>query len=327
MTLSDNAKAVIALTTRLGDPSRPSLSPGEWHRLSVALADAGLAPADLFRADLSVGGSATSALSVELADSVTVLLASASVATVAAGALGRKGIWIQTIADENYPAALSRLGSNAPPVLFGVGDRGLLDRGGVAIVGSRNVAELGARFAEAVASRAVELGHPVISGGARGVDQLAMNAAFRTEGGVVGVLADSLESRVRKPDVLQALDRGGVCLVTQQAPATGFSVGAAMARNKLIYALADLTVVVASDLDTGGTWAGAVEALKHGYGAVAVWRGDGEGSGNSALEHRGAAAITTPDHLDKLLGNPRQLSDAGALEQLSILDPGPTSGR
>lgn len=249
-------------------------------------------------------------------------MASASVATVAAGELGRKGIWALTIVDDGYPPALTPLDAQRPPVLFGAGDRDLLARGGVAVVGSRRVAEPGARFAEAVAARAVELGRPVVSGAAQGVDGLAMNAAFRSEGAVVGVLADSLEARIRNPDVLSALDRGDVCLVTQQAPAAGFSVGAAMARNKLIYALAEITVVAAADLGTGGTWAGAVEAMHHGYGTVAVWRGEGEAAGNAGLQREGATPISSPDEMESLLTTPEQPPEAAIPGQLSILDPG-----
>ena len=35
-----------------------------------------------------------------------------------------------------------------------------------------------------------------------------------------------------------------------------------MGRNRLIYTLADHAIVVASDVEKGGTWAGATEALK-----------------------------------------------------------------
>ena len=121
-------------------------------------------------------------------------------------------------------------------------------------MGSREIDEAGAKVATAVALEAVSMGRPVVSGGARGVDQLAMNAAFGANGSVVGVLADSLIGRIRKPDVLQALDSGNTCLITQQAPSSGFSPAGAMNRNKLIYALADVTVVVAATEDTGGTW-------------------------------------------------------------------------
>jgi predicted Rossmann fold nucleotide-binding protein DprA/Smf involved in DNA uptake len=64
-----------------------------------------------------------------------------------------------------------------------------------------------------------------------------------------------------------------------------------MGRNKLIYALATRTLVVASDLDSGGTWAGATECLKRGFGEVAVWRGEGEGPGNEALVSQGAREV------------------------------------
>ena len=47
---TDDAKAVIALTTRLGDSQRPSLSPTRWHRLATALDDAGLSAAKIGRA-------------------------------------------------------------------------------------------------------------------------------------------------------------------------------------------------------------------------------------------------------------------------------------
>ena len=64
-----------------------------------------------------------------------------------------------------------------------------------------------------------------------------------------------------------------------------------MGRNKLIYALSAVTVVVASDRDTGGTWAGATEAMQQRYGPVAVWRGEGEGPGNARLADLGAKPL------------------------------------
>jgi hypothetical protein len=56
------------------------------------------------------------------------------------------------------------------------------------------------------------------------------------------------------------------------------------------FGLSRCTVVVASDHQTGGTWAGAVEALKNSYGCVASWTGPGGGVGNSALVEQGAVS-------------------------------------
>ena len=54
----------------------------------------------------------------------------------------------------------------------------------------------------------------------------------------------------------------------------------------------------ASDLETGGTWAGATEALRRGFGAVAVWTGDGAGEGNPMLAERGAVPVSDLDAWD-----------------------------
>jgi len=238
----------------------------------------------------------------DLAQSVRDLVIDAA-AAVAAAALGNMGIWTLTVADDEYPAPLTgRLGRLAPPVIWGVGPTSLLSERGIAIVGSRHVTPEGAGVAGDVARAAVEAGHTVVSGGARGVDQVALNAAFTSGGRVLGVIADSLQARIRRPDILRALDSGRTTLITQQVPSAGFSVGSAMGRNKLIYAMSRVTVVVASDLGSGGTWNGAEEALKAGNGVVASWRGPGEGPGNARLVGLGAVAISSADEVIALLG-------------------------
>ena len=300
MTLTDDAKAVIALTTRLGSRQRPSLTAKMWHHLALALQDSGHRPSDVFSRSVDLHDLA--GVDGDLATRVATLVRDGASATLEVDELRQRGIWTVTIADQDYPRALlDRLEHNAPPVVFGVGIRDLLRTPGVGVVGSREIDEAGAKVATAVALEAVSMGRPVVSGGARGVDQLAMNAAFGANGSVVGVLADSLIGRIRKPDVLQALDSGNTCLITQQAPSSGFSPAGAMNRNKLIYALADVTVVVAATEDTGGTWAGAVEAIKAKNGVVAIWRGAGEGPGNAALERFGGQAIREALDLHELL--------------------------
>lgn len=67
-----------------------------------------------------------------------------------------------------------------------------------------------------------------------------------------------------------------------------------MGRNKLVYALSKATVVVASSEGSGGTWAGAVEALEKGYCPVLV-RPESEGAGT--LVARGAAKLSAPPGL------------------------------
>ena len=93
------------------------------------------------------------------------------------------------------------------------------------------------------------------SGGAKGVDGRSMSAALEAGGRVVGVLADGLERAVRAPANREAIASGRLTLLTPYSPKAPFNVGAAMGRNKLIYTLADYALVVASDAESGGTWA------------------------------------------------------------------------
>jgi predicted Rossmann fold nucleotide-binding protein DprA/Smf involved in DNA uptake len=203
---------------------------------------------------------------------------------------------------QGYPKRLhARLRDSAPVVLHGVGDKSLLDTDGVGVVGSREVSAEASQVARDIAEKAVGLGLPVVSGAARGVDSDAMNAAFEAGGQVVGVPADSLERSVTRRGTRQGVGQGRICLITPFAPATSFSVGNAMGRNKVIYGLSRCTVVVATDLENGGTWAGATEALKNQYGGVASWTGVGNGAGNSVLVERGADELSDVDRLEEVL--------------------------
>lgn len=315
MTISSASKAVIALASRLGNSQRPSLSPTEWDRFFSVLVDQDIAVTEVF----SEGFDASEVLGLTdtIAAKVEVLLETAGAATVEASDLHRFGISTITILDDAYPDSFRRrLGKLAPPVIYATGELNLLTGDGIGIVGSRNVTEEGRDAAEEIAREAVQHGRSVVSGGARGVDSFAMNAAFGAGGTVVGVLADSLQGRIRKSGTLQAIDEGTVCLLSQQIPSAGFTPHAAMGRNKLIYALSERTVVVATDLETGGTWTGATEALKKCNGTVTVWTGAGSGPGNEALIQLGASSLDTASRLM----NPQPEQAAPSAVQLGLLD-------
>jgi predicted Rossmann fold nucleotide-binding protein DprA/Smf involved in DNA uptake len=211
-----------------------------------------------------------------------------------------RGMWVVTRMDELYPAKLrDTLKHQAPTVLFGAGDIQLLSRGGVAVIGSRNIDEAGTLFAREAGRKIAESGLPVISGGARGTDRLAMEGALQSEGFAIGALADSLEATIRKPDVRDFVINGRLALLTPYSPTAGFSIGAAMGRNKVIYGLADFAIVVSSDYQTGGTWAGASEALKTNWCPVFVREGASVPKGNRELEKLGAVKLPE-DELAKI---------------------------
>ncbi|WP_419946393.1 DNA-processing protein DprA [Candidatus Poriferisodalis sp.] len=249
-------------------------------------------------ADLAID----SGISNSLADRVAALVDRATALAFELERLEHSGVQTLTPFDEHYPKSWTeRLGPKAPPLLYAAGPAELLDTAGLGVVGSRDVSPSGAEVAAEAAKCASRHSIPLVSGGARGVDQLAMNSAFNLGGTVVGLLADSLSRKLAKSDVRAAIHSGLALMCTPYNPDAGFSAGNAMGRNKLIYALSTLTLVVASDEGKGGTWTGATEALDHKFGRVAVWRGSGEGPGNEALERRGALPISDLDDLERLL--------------------------
>ncbi len=294
MTLSQDSLTLLLLCSQLtleGD-SLKSLTVREWNPLVRKMHAASLRPADLLglpQTDLQT----RLELSMEHASRITRLMERSSSLRHELNRLATLGILPLTRADPEYPEKYrQRLKDAAPVVLFYAGEKALLGQPGIAVVGSRHLDDAGKECAAFVGNACGLSGQVLYSGGAKGVDTISMEAALEARGTAVGMLADSLERSVRGRK--EALGRGDLCLVTPYHPNAGFSVGAAMGRNRLIYTLADYTIVVASDTETGGTWAGATEALKNGWIPVFVLEHEAMPNGNKLLLQKGALAFPHP---------------------------------
>ena len=163
-------------------------------------------------------------------------------------------------------------------------------------MGSRNAIPALRTYAEYIGQLAAHAQQTIVSGGARGIDQAAMHGALEAGGTVVGILADSLERAALNREYRSPLMEGQLVLVSPYDPMAEFNVGNAMQRNKLIYALADAALVVSSDDQKGGTWAGAAEQLTM-LRLVPVFvrsRGDIE-KGLQELQKLGALPWPNPD--------------------------------
>lgn len=216
--------------------------------------------------------------------------------------LGNEGICVITEVMSEYPQRwLEKLGGKHPPLIFVAGNASLLNEPSVGVVGSRDVDEAGSEFAAAVAREIANLGLATVSGGARGVDQIAMRTAALAGGRSIGILADSMSKTVRAGATAEALESGRVCLATPFSPHAPFQVGNAMARNKMVYGLSQATVIVSAAEGSGGTWAGAIEAIDGSLCAVLVRVGAGVPDGNLQLARKGALPISAPSELARLL--------------------------
>ena len=290
MTLSPDSLAILLLCSHLGldDDSTKPLTLREWNPLARKLLAASLHPSSLLT--VSTNDSPLE-LSPDERARITILVSRDIQHEL--HRLESLGIRPITRADADYPQHYrQRLKDSAPPVLFYAGEKALLGQPGIAVVGSRHLDDAGQECAKFVGNACGLSGLVLYSGGAKGVDTISMDSALEARGTAVGVLSDSLEKVVRTRQ--DALRRGDMCLVTPYSPNAGFSVGAAMGRNRLIYTLADYAIIVASDAETGGTWAGATEALKNGWVPVFVLEHEEMPEGNKLLMKKGAFPFPHP---------------------------------
>ena len=297
--------------------TRP-LTPKEWSSLAVSIHASELGtPSALFGLEApeiadSIG------VSPEAGVRVAELLSRGGQFAIELERLSARGIWIITRADEGYPQLFrSRLKATAPPVIFGAGNPSALVDRSVAVVGSRDADEASIGFATALGRSCARNGLAVVSGGARGIDSAAMLATVDGGGKAIGVVAEALERAVRRPDFRPYLADGELTLIAVKHPAAGFSVGDAMGRNRLIYALAEAGVVVASG-ESGGTRAGALENLKAGWVPLFVRDDSDAPDGNRELLDAGGLPITGEElNGDSLL---ERLSERPAVDYQPTLD-------
>lgn len=302
--LSTNTQAILLLTAPLivgREATSPDLlTPGEYKRFARHLREIQRQPADLVSPEASDVLQACNPVMDE--SRLQRLLGRGFQLSQVVEQWRSRAIWVISRADASYPWRLkARLREDSPAVLYGCGDISLLESGGLAVVGSRNIDDALIEYSMAVGGLAAEAGRTLVSGGARGVDQAATRGALEGDGRAIGVLADSLEKTAMSREHRSFLLGGQLVLISPYDPSAGFNVGHAMQRNKLIYALADAALVVSSDLNKGGTWAGAVEQLdKYRFMPIHV-RATGELSpGIDALLKKGALPWPEPQDVDTL---------------------------
>lgn len=316
MTISSDSQAILLLCSHLGLSSGSEIAPltlKDWNPLAKKLQSLSLRPASLLgRPAEDLQNLLT--ISDEEAERIARLLQRSGSLAIEMERLASLGISALTRADADYPARYrQRLKESAPSVLFYSGEKALLGQPGIAVVGSRHLDEAGQTCAELVGNACGISGLVLYSGGAKGVDTISMTAALAARGTAVGILADSLEKAIRDPENRAAISRGDLCLATPYSPSAPFSVGTAMGRNKLIYTLADYAIIVASDAEKGGTWAGGTEALRAKWIPVFVLEHPAMPEGNKLLLQKGAIGFPHPFQEDR-----RKLQDWLKLQAAQI---------
>jgi len=294
MSISPNTQAVLLLTSHFskarGRSIKP-LTPKEWGRFALWLKEKSLTPEQLMTGRLEelVNGWSDKSITLER---VEALMDRGSALALAMEKWLRAGLWVMTRSDPDYPVLLKqRLRTDSPALLFGCGNRALLNGGGLAVIGSRNVTDKDLAYSRDLGALAAGKGYSIVSGGARGVDEASMLGALEAEGTVIGVLADSLLRACSSAKYRNHLMANNLVLISTFYPEAGFNAGNAMQRNKYIYCLSDAALAVQSGTK-GGTWSGAMENLKKQWVPLWVKQTTDKTAGNSAIVKAGAAWVS-----------------------------------
>lgn len=170
-----------------------------------------------------------------------------------------------------WPACLEDLGVRAPHALWVLGDPAVPGRAAVAVIGARASTSYGEHVAGEISTALVDAGVDVVSGGAFGIDAVAHRAALALGGCTVAVLAGGVDRPYPAANarMLAQVVRDGGALVAEVPPGSAPRRSRFLQRNRLIAALAGVTVVVEAAWRSGTlSTAGHAAELLRPVGAV-----------------------------------------------------------
>lgn len=183
------------------------------------------------------------------------------------------GATIVTRGDELWPTALDDLMEESPFCLWTLGDpdlRGFAAQG-VSIVGARAASAYGEHVTANLVSELVGHGHPILSGGAYGIDAVAHRATLASNGITAAVMAGGIDQLypAGNANLLREVMTQGGTVLAELPPGSVPSRVRFLRRNRLISALTKVTVVVEAAWRSG-TLSTANHAFELGRAVGAV---------------------------------------------------------
>jgi len=202
-----------------------------------------------------------------------------------------------------YPAELLDL-AQPPRELYVIGRISALSKPRVAIVGTRSSTAYGERITRTLTRALVRGGVSVVSGMARGIDAAAHRTALEEGGNTVAVLGTGVDVPYPVGHRLlhRAIAEHGI-VVSENPPGSKAGPGSFPRRNRIIAALAPVTIVVEAGFRSGALNT-AAQALELGRVVAAVPGpiDSDQSRGSNQLLRDGAVLIAAPEDALALLG-------------------------
>ncbi|XBH22490.1 DNA-processing protein DprA [Jonesiaceae bacterium BS-20] len=183
------------------------------------------------------------------------------------------GAIVITRGHDLWPTALDDLMEESPFCLWALGNPDLRDfaEEGVSIVGARAASAYGEHVTANLVSELVGQGHPILSGGAYGIDAVAHRAALASHGITAAVMAGGIDQLypAGNTNLLRNVIAQDGTVLTELPPGSVPSRVRFLRRNRLIAALTKVTVVVEAAWRSG-TLSTANHAFEIGRAVGAV---------------------------------------------------------
>jgi len=209
-----------------------------------------------------------------------------------------QGYQIIPITSEQYSKKLKKnLNYNSPILIYTKGNTKIFDEESIAIVGSRNANDISLEFTDLIAKIASKHFKVIVSGFAKGVDKQALDSAIKYNGQSIIVLPQGIAtfgSGFKK--YYKQIINGDVLVVSTFHPNAEWNVKLAMARNSIIYGLAN-EIFVAESNEGGGTWQGVIDGLKRGFRIYVRVPEPFEKNANNLLIEKGAIPIDSKGNI------------------------------
>ncbi len=181
--------------------------------------------------------------------------------------------------------------AHAPTLLYIKGNKQIMLEKSIAIVGSRSASDKSLEFTDNIAKLASKEYKVVVSGFAKGVDSQALDSAIYYKGQSIIVLPQGIMTFGSgfKKYYKQIVD-GDVLVLSTFFPKAPWKAELAMARNPIIYGLAN-EIYVAESAEKGGTWSGVVDGLRRKRTIYVRKPELSENNANNLLIQKGAIPV------------------------------------
>lgn len=164
------------------------------------------------------------------------------------------GIKIISYLDRDFPVKLKKI-DDPPTVIYTLGNIDCLNEKAIAVIGTREPTEYGAKIAENLGFVLGRDGYSVVSGLAYGCDKFGHQGCLKAGGKTVAVMAGGLDKiyPAKHKELAQEIVKAEGCLLSEYPVNTRIFQNFFVERDRLQSGLSEGIIVVETDVK-GGTW-------------------------------------------------------------------------